>query len=1683
MSDNHSERPDALLARWRLNPSKKFHPQVSKTFAYRMLGLASLALVVLTIAFFVAFLAFAPRKTPMLLLNAAPYENEAIPPLGFLAEDTARFSLFDNQSLSILNQDGRVSNKDKFFAQLEIANNRSIGWNQNNPLIIWISMHGVLLPDEEANRKQQDQANQKLACFLLPPLGSIDRQDTLIKLSEVFDSIKNLAGNRNVVVLMDCARLQRSIPLGLSCNDISDHLGHEISQYINDHTAVILACTTRENSDPRPFANGSVFAYQTCQALSNRALGGETDSNHDGWINLEEFYNALSKGVSTWSERNRSTTQTPELIRTNKEINFQIAHKILKGRLNFKTAIELEESKTNQTLADSQIDRLWSRWEELRSQHLYSYEPKDWHWTERKIQALERWSRAGKDYESLCNKIYQEVDQRIEDLRTALDSTRISNEDEAFMLPFSKKAPMPLKVDQPDFGPWCRYFGVEYKDEKHLLEKYNSLLSSTAPPDRVTQSLKDLSLAVPLKNRTKSLQFLKMWGRNLPPSDSDIPQSPMLLLRAQERLERLSIPTAFDGRLSIECAHDWIRALLVSSDRDRRTIEDFTMSFPWIEDFTMSFPWMDIPSTEEFQEQLRKLEVSCQSLFEQIKLQQRIAATLPELSDWLTNPTIHVGKAELKRSLVSQVLEPLLESIDDHERKLSEGPDRRWTPQQTADELKNIDEIHMEVLSKNYKSLEDNFRKQALELTKTPSNLVPKRIREVDYFIENPMTPGGTRRNLKLLKHSAESQDKNKDPKKDGTPTELTENSNAELIPDTNSPRINPMIVRMVNDSPRRNKWLSRLEFTMGKQSQGSESDASPKTNNNSDLITNARFQRWCYSFGFFDNTEDFVTEALQRAQLDWLLWSADRSMEDFWGPAGDSEAYFDRLTENFLSYASQVCQHNGPLFDTLEYHDRIQEIRKRFDERKVVAKSWCTMDAEPLSKTFFDKSFQTFLTAQLNKELDQWEIHPSSTLAMIGIRKSTSSAIEPIASVGRLLPLGEDIKIEFPLNQKEFDRSDQLVGAIRFRGHENYVPIPLERIPSYVTRTEFDRAREITVCVHDTSKELSVSIILDCSNSMGDLISGKDSKSSRKIDIAKKTLADLLLRLAYRGENQVGLHVVGNRMGWSRKAPVELLKRPGVKLEPGDELTPSIDIETLSSLEPMNVERAKGLIARIASVDAWGQSPLYLAIDRALQEFPAQGNHENSRVILLTDGTNYQFIDSSENVNPTTIADVLRTHQKAPVSVHVFGIGMDRVKHLREISELESLAKATGGSFETIQDQQDLGNAIQKLLHTGSFQVASLAPDLEGEKETKWVPSSRIQQINLTESNARAIQVSYTTPWLGKLGMQSTQEQYDLSERLWVEGGESVYLYADIIKKRLIAKPFSENVVAARTLVDAVGKPTKKVVRVHQPQWSEQGELSIPISWQDAWDEPKDTRLDLIDWRVSRRPAAIWITLTPLAGSSESPANRFVFYDRSFQKGLGVPVTHLRAVGWPEGVSKARIHIQSHFTEDSNSERIKDQVESLPAPVEVMDLVQRGQPLMKSFKLLSAMQEWLVVAEGVKLKASRIMSDQVENGDVLEIRLKTDSETVEVASLKTNIIGTAQEYVLAVDRQFDQQNKIAIHTFRTNRKIDDSRTNITVNNLDWEIPKLQSFTCEPIEIEIPSQKNRLPPANTAIRP
>jgi ribosomal 50S subunit-recycling heat shock protein len=344
-------------------------------------------------------------------------------------------------------------------------------------------------------------------------------------------------------------------------------------------------------------------------------------------------------------------------------------------------------------------------------------------------------------------------------------------------------------------------------------------------------------------------------------------------------------------------------------------------------------------------------------------------------------------------------------------------------------------------------------------------------------------------------------------------------------------------------------------------------------------------------------------------------------------------------------------------------------------------------------------------------------------------------------------------------------------------------------------------------------------------------------------------------------------------------------------------------------------------------------------------------------------------------------------------------------------------------------------------------------------------------------------MQIRYKNPRSGKSASQSTQDQNDLTEPIWLEGGESISLSADIDKRRLLAKPFRENVVATQVMVNAFGEPTKKVVRVHQPQWSEEGELSIPISWQDTWDDPKEPNPDLIDWRFSRRPDSIWITLTPVGGSSESRANRFVFYDRSFQKGLGVPVTHLRVLDWPAESSKVKVDIQSQFTGDSNSEWIQDQVESLPAPVGVLNLGQRSKPLMKSFELLSAMQDWLVVAEGVKLKASKIKSDQVKDGDVLEIRLTTDSEAFDVTSLKTNLIGTAQDHIVAVDRRFDQQNKIAIHTFQTNRKIDDSRTNITISNLEWEIPKLQSFTCGPLEIEIPIQRNRLPAANTAIRP
>ncbi len=968
-------------------------------------------------------------------------------------------------------------------------------------------------------------------------------------------------------------------------------------------------------------------------------------------------------------------------------------------------------------------------------------------------------------------------------------------------------------------------------------------------------------------------------------------------------------------------------------------------------------------------------------------------------------------------------------------------------------------------------------------MSKTPSDLACKSIQEIDYFIENPMTPIKSRESLRALRYSANRLESRDGHLPDSTLLDGAGDTNDNKTRRQDDPSINPILFRLINSSPIRNKWSTRLGWTMGKCSQGIDSNATPETNGESNRIADARLQRWCYSLGFWDIKEDFLTADLRRNQLDWLLWSAERSMEDFWGSAGDSKTYFELLTDHFCDSATQIVDNQDSVPYSMEYSKKIQVYRDRSDQLKILANSWCELDPALDSKINSDNSLETSLTAHLNEDLGHGRIYPSSTLALIGIMKSNSAEIEPNISVGRSLPLGVDNRLDFRLSQLELHPRDSLVGALRFRGHEIRAPIPFQKIGGYVTRTEFERATESTVCVHDTSKKLSVNIILDCSNSMGDLIAGKDAKSSRKIDIAKKTLADLLLRLAYRGDNQVGLHVVGNRIGWSRRAPIELLKRPGVKFEPGEELTPSIDIETLSSLTEMNVGRAKTLIARISNVDAWGQSPLYLAIDRALQEFPSQESHENSRIILLTDGTNYQFVDSTENVSPTTIADVLRTYQKTPVPVHVFGIGMDRVKHSREISELESLTQATGGSFETIQGQQDLLDAIQKLLRVGSFEVSNLADGPLEIKDALWVPSSRTSQIQVPEATGEAMQVRYKNPRSGKSAGQSTQDQNDLTEPIWLEGGESISLSADIDKKRLLAKPYHENVVATQVMLDASGKPTKKVVRVHQPQWSEEGQLSIPISWQDTWDEPNATNPDLVDWRFSRRPDAIWITLTPVDGSSESPTNRVVFYDRSFEKGLGVPVTHLRVRGWPAGSSNAKVHIQSQFSKDFKSQRIQDPFESLPAPVEILNLGQRTQPLMISLDLQTAMQDWQMVAKGVKLKARSVESNNSSDGDILEIRLTTDSKAVDVMSLKTNLMGTSQDHIVTVDRQFDQQSKIAIHTFRTNRKIDRDRTKIAISNLEWEIPKLLSLTCEPIEIEIPIQKSRLPAANTAIRP
>ncbi len=240
----------------------------------------------------------------------------------------------------------------------------------------------------------------------------------------------------------------------------------------------------------------------------------------------------------------------------------------------------------------------------------------------------------------------------------------------------------------------------------------------------------------------------------------------------------------------------------------------------------------------------------------------------------------------------------------------------------------------------------------------------------------------------------------------------------------------------------------------------------------------------------------------------------------------------------------------------------------------------------------------------------------------------------------------------------------------------------------------------------------VALAIILDCSKSMetpvpmGDGVTpdaGETNEQLTRLDASKQILQMALRDLAHHGNYSVGLWLLGHRVAWEDSELPGLLEQTDYLAQTNgfsvlQNLVPGDDVEMVRHVRPLKPEHLMLVASGLNTIKPWGESPVYLALARAIDEFGMASKQDRRGIILITDGGNEQW----KATQTRTLQNILSVHYRRHVPVHIIGIDLNKEDHAQAINDYEELARRTGGSFRQVSTATKLDetfcDVVQKI-------------------------------------------------------------------------------------------------------------------------------------------------------------------------------------------------------------------------------------------------------------------------------------------------------------------------------------------------------------------------------------------------
>jgi hypothetical protein len=639
------------------------------------------------------------------------------------------------------------------------------------------------------------------------------------------------------------------------------------------------------------------------------------------------------------------------------------------------------------------------------------------------------------------------------------------------------------------------------------------------------------------------------------------------------------------------------------------------------------------------------------------------------------------------------------------------------------------------------------------------------------------------------------------------------------------------------------------------------------------DLQSRRRAMRWDAQSESIRQMDSHCAQELHRAKWQRLRSLSRRELGDFWPSAQGRAAGFARLQpvwDQLTRLARDPLATEGENSGATER--AIENDRAELSAAESLVARRLQVQSSPLS--LLPDGFSQEWTTQLEPQTPLPSgLHPVLGLSLWsgadGVWKellvsSPPAGIPPTAS-----------SLTLPAS-----KSTSPIVRLDYRGWRREYPVSLRSAEWTSSLWSLASRKQPTVQVRlGTGHREDVLLVLDCSASMESAVDRGDREGpSTRFEAAREALSALLEGLSGDDQMRVGIWLIGHRVAWSRRDPGRLLRQQDYSGGVPDDLRPAADVESILPLGRFDTAAWELVNRRLETVLPWGETPLYLALSRAVAELNREGKTSVRRIIAITDGLNYQFNPSAE-VN-VSLDRLKKSAWESRIGVNVIGFGLAAADRERADQQYDELVTATGGRYVRVEESAALLATLRGLLQPSTFTVRD-----ERSRQEWSRPLGTPVALPLEQDAEHDISV--------RIPSQSSGMPADVIARTTLMGDEAVDLVLDPVAGSARSAVFegrSPQLVGLRT---SSGLTADLQLGVHVPKRSEH-RIEFLFSLRSNAGE------------VVPRPDQIWMEITPVHRKAsgvrvEAAGPVHVFQDVTYLPQTPNPVFQVACQNWPD--------------------------------------------------------------------------------------------------------------------------------------------------------------------------------------